>query len=1405
MELTLIDRNKWMIRAGALLLLIAGLLWGTAVLDTGSMHAAPTVLYASPSGSGSTCSQASPCSLTGVQAKVRTLSASMSDDIIVNLLGGTYPLAQTFVLSSALGDSGTNGHDIIYQANGYGASSPAEPVFSGGQTVTGWTVHDTANNIWKANVGSLQTRQLYVNGVRAFRARTAGGIPGTVTKTATGYTTTGTALQSWTNASDMEMVYHDGDGLGNWLWAEPRCPVASITGTGSTTTITMAQPCFDLAKSARGGNLSLPTWIENNYKALTQAGQFYLDRGTSGAHVLYYKPRSGQNMSTASVVAPKLEQLVRGDGTLANPLRNVQFKGITFAFATWLAPSAATGFPETSYNKYNRTSGPEAQQGAAVFLYAPQNVVFEGNVFKLLGGAGLSLDEGSRNNLVVGNEFFDISGNGIQIGNVDTTQPTAQELVTDNRIRNNYIHHIGREYPGAYGIWNAITKNTVVEHNTIAHLPRGGIATNYQYSTQPPSASSGNQFNYNRVYDYMNNIRDGGGFDTNGTHNGASGIDPSSTLIGNVFHDNHNNYGQIYLDIWTSGFVVKNNIAYTSASLDYNTIDFHLQPCCNEIRYNFFDQDNTYKFQLASDMPLGNFMLLPISAMPASILQKAGLEPAYRHMLPATSPPSDTQAPTAPSGLNVTAVNAGPVVTLAWSGASDNVGVTGYEVSTGDTVLAATNGSGRSANLEGLLPGTATSVVVRARDAAGNLSAPSAAFRIHLPVSADLVGHWPFENGGGSGATDTSGSWNSGIVTGAAWTGGKIGGALSFNGAGNSVSAGNAQILNHERDNFTIAAWFRSNSGGVHQRILSKGFWDNTAGYMLWYEGGALAFGIGANGQQHNATLVSTGGGFNDNNWHHVAAVVNRSAQTVQIFVDGTARTLTKAGGYCGSVSGTALSTAGCPLLAASSNDPFTMGSYNGAHEFFAGSIDDVRVYSRALPAAEIKDVMSLVARWKLDGTVEESRTNINPGTVNNGAGWIRGPVGLAVNLNGTNQSVNLGTSDILNTGAGNFSIGGWFRSTSNGVHQRMISKGNWGNTPGYFLWYEAGAVAFSLGGGTQAGTALATTPGGFNDGNWHHVMAVVNRSANTVQIYVDGTARTLTAAGGYCGTASGTALNISGCGSLNGSSGDALYLGSHNGSFEYFHGALDDIRLYRRALTATEVAGIRADASLLGQWKFDEGRGEISYDSSDNSVAAGIIGQPAWVSGKFGSAIDLSKFRTYVSMRQPGTFDMGTGSFTATAWFRSGSGSGQQRILSNGNWGYSSGYFIRYQAGTIAFGLGGGGVQANAALAVTPGGFGDGAWHHVAAVVDRSANTIKIYIDGTAQTLTSGSGHCGSASGSTLNISGCGSLNGSSANPLTLGAYDGLQEQFFGALDDIRLYNRVLNQTEINAVLTGS
>ncbi len=92
-----------------------------------------------------------------------------------------------------------------------------------------------------------------------------------------------------------------------------------------------------------------------------------------------------------------------------------------------------------------------------------------------------------------------------------------------------------------------------------------------------------------------------------------------------------------------------------------------------------------------------------------------------------TATPPDTTAPTAP-GTPTFASITGTGAAVSWSASTDNVGVTGYEVYlNGAATPAATTTGATTVNLTGLTNGTTYSVTVKAKDAAGNVSAASGA------------------------------------------------------------------------------------------------------------------------------------------------------------------------------------------------------------------------------------------------------------------------------------------------------------------------------------------------------------------------------------------------------------------------------------------------------------------------------------------------------------------------------------------------------------------------------------------------------------------------------------------------------------------------------------------------------
>ncbi|RZU45991.1 cellulose 1,4-beta-cellobiosidase [Streptomyces sp. BK022] len=136
----------------------------------------------------------------------------------------------------------------------------------------------------------------------------------------------------------------------------------------------------------------------------------------------------------------------------------------------------------------------------------------------------------------------------------------------------------------------------------------------------------------------------------------------------------------------------------------------------------------------------------PTGALPDSPLAGHWFSVGFRQLLANAYPPvggsgggSDTQAPSAPTGLAVSATTADSV-SLTWRAATDNTGVTGYDVYRAGTKAGSVTGT--SYTDTGLAAATAYTYTVKARDAAGNVSAASAA------VSATTKA-----SGGGGGPT----------------------------------------------------------------------------------------------------------------------------------------------------------------------------------------------------------------------------------------------------------------------------------------------------------------------------------------------------------------------------------------------------------------------------------------------------------------------------------------------------------------------------------------------------------------------------------------------------------------------------------------------------------------------------
>jgi hypothetical protein len=225
-----------------------------------------------------------------------------------------------------------------------------------------------------------------------------------------------------------------------------------------------------------------------------------------------------------------------------------------------------------------------------------------------------------------------------------------------------------------------------------------------------------------------------------------------------------------------------------------------------------------------------------------------------------------------------------------------------------------------------------------------------------VPVKGGPVGSWAFNEGSGTTTADSSGNGLTGTISGATWGAGVSGDALVFNGTSSNVSMGNKTALNTGTNSFSVSSWFKTTSTGV-ERIVSNGHYGWTNGYFLGagHAGsGLVSSGLGAGGIEANSILFSTTSAFNDGNWHHALAVYDRQAGTAQLYIDGVARQVTVLSGTCGTSKGTYIDISACSSASGASSDPFSVGSYNGSHEFFNGCIDSVSVYDVALPASYV-------------------------------------------------------------------------------------------------------------------------------------------------------------------------------------------------------------------------------------------------------------------------------------------------------------------------------------------------------------------------------------------------------------------------------------------------------------------
>lgn len=228
-------------------------------------------------------------------------------------------------------------------------------------------------------------------------------------------------------------------------------------------------------------------------------------------------------------------------------------------------------------------------------------------------------------------------------------------------------------------------------------------------------------------------------------------------------------------------------------------------------------------------------------------------------------------------------------------------------------------------------PGTYT-VRMTVIDSGGNRVTGDSQIRVQTAdQSTGLLAHWKFDENGGSVATDASGYGYTGNINGAAWSKGRLGSALSFDGTDDRVELPAALL--GRLSGFTFSAWIRtptSRRGDIYAERVGESSTnldinineDPGRVKVVWRPSGSQIYSL--------VTPLSV----NNDNWQHIAAVRNQN--TLSLYLNG--KLVASRNDITGTIDA----------------DQARIGQMFTA---FEGLIDDVRLYGRPLGEAEISSL----------------------------------------------------------------------------------------------------------------------------------------------------------------------------------------------------------------------------------------------------------------------------------------------------------------------------------------------------------------------------------------------------------------------------------------------------------------
>ncbi len=551
--------------------------------------------YVAPSGSDANPgTEAAPFkTITKAQKAVREINGTMTGDIVVYLREGTYQLNSTVNFDER--DGGKDGHYVRYKAY-----KGENPLITGGKPITGWTIHDEANNIWKAEGVDGRFRQLYVNGKKAVRAC----FPNTIASDEKG---AGTFDHDFVRLSKVDSTGRAFDVSAEYIknikniedveihlmiaWAESILRLEKAEVNGGTAKLIPKDPertklfhrAYPMLGTAFQSNPPKQQvfYLENSYDLIDAPGEWYLDEKNQ---TLFYKPRSGENMGSANVVAPRLNTMfsVLGRDT-KNKVGYMSFEGLNFAHSNYTRPSEE-GFLDLQAANFNVDVLPDPGRGNwerlnsnKFLLWRPDagfrvenahHFLVKNCTFTQMAATGLDFVSGTNDDVIEGNVFYEIGAAGIMLGKFYQDSTTEihiaynpsdkEEISTRDTIRNNLVTNVTNEHQGAVGIGAGYPRYVVIENNEISYTYYSGISLGFGW-TKDQTAMTNNHVNKNNIHHISRLLCDSGPIYT--LSNQGTGSEIKENYLHDYSASKWSDYWvlPIYLDEGSSGFTVENN------------------------------------------------------------------------------------------------------------------------------------------------------------------------------------------------------------------------------------------------------------------------------------------------------------------------------------------------------------------------------------------------------------------------------------------------------------------------------------------------------------------------------------------------------------------------------------------------------------------------------------------------------------------------------------------------------------------------------------------------------------------------------------------------------------------------------------------------------------------------------